>query len=186
MKVLVIGGSQGMGKEIVDYFSPNSKSVSRSNGYDIRREDDRKKIAKLSLDYNVVLNHAYCGDLSQTYMLNDLYRTWVDADHNGYIFHTGTYSTYRIGTNPNLYPGIKASGDILCQQISKQCENNKHRFRITNLRLGFLDTEKSRKKPHWPGNGLKGVDVAKLMSYFYNMPPDICVPEIVLETKHNV
>ena len=59
MKILVIGGSYGIGKEVVNYF--NGTSVSRTEGYDIKSILDREEISTLSLSFDSVLNHAYCG-----------------------------------------------------------------------------------------------------------------------------
>ena len=153
MRVLVIGGAQGLGRDVVEYFAPDSRNVSLSTGHDIRDENTRRTIANISLEYDAVLNHAYCGDMAQYMMLRELYNVWKTASHVGYIFHTGTYSTYTINWNPNSnYTDMKMASDELAKKISKQCENNKVPFRPTNLRPGMLDTKKSRQKPHWEGS----------------------------------
>jgi len=186
MKILVIGGAKGIGKDVVEYFAPNSRNVSLSTGHDIKYPKTRRTIANISLEYDAVLNHAYCGDMSQYYMLTELYHVWDTAKHDGYIFHTGTYSTYSMQWNVNSpYPDIKRSSDELARKISKRCENNKTNFRCTNIRPGMLDTPKSRTKPHWKGNGVKGEDFAKLIEYLYNMPEDLCVPQVVLAAKND-
>jgi len=184
MKVLVIGGGSGIGKYVVDYFSPDSFNASRTTGYDIRKKEDVERISELSLEYDVVLNHAYTGDMSQYRMLYRLYQVWEKANKRGYIFHTGTYSTYSMQWNVDSdYPDLKMACDELCRKISKRCENNKVPFRCTNIRPGMLDTEKSRKKPHWAGNGIRGEQFAQLIDYFYNLPDDLCIPQIVLEAR---
>ena len=53
--VLVIGGTRGIGKEIVDYF--NGDSVSRANGYNIDERTSRSGIADKSLEYDIVVNN---------------------------------------------------------------------------------------------------------------------------------
>ena len=184
MKILVIGGAKGIGKDVVEYFAPNSRNVSISTGHDIRDEKIRRTIANISLEYDAVLNHAYCGDMSQYYMLKEIYDVWKTAMHDGYIFHTGTYSTYSMQWNINSsYPDIKGASDELARKISKQCENNKVRFRCTNLRPGMLDTPKSREKDHWKGNGVMGVDFARTIEFLYDLP--LCVPHIVLAAKND-
>ena len=186
MKILVIGGAKGIGKDVVDYFAPNSMNVSKSTGHNIMILEHRVAIANLSLEYDAVLNHAYTGDMSQYHMLRLLYQTWYNEGKDGYIFHTGTYSTYSMQWNVNSqYPDIKISSDELARKISKRCENNKAKFRCTNIRPGMLDTEKSRLKPHWKGNGVRGKDFAKLIEYLYNLPEDLCVPQIVLAAKND-
>ena len=68
MKVLVIGGSKGIGKEIVDHF--NGDSLSRTvTPIDICKENDRKSILDISLNYDIVVLHAYAHDNSQTKLL---------------------------------------------------------------------------------------------------------------------
>jgi hypothetical protein len=186
MKILVIGGTHGMGKDVMEYFSPNSMNVSRTNGYDIRNGEKRKEIANLSVEYDAVLNHAYCGRMEQYSMLKEIYNCWSEIDHKGYIFHTGTYSTYSVNWNPKSnYTDMKLATDELAKKISKQCENNIHQFKCTNLRPGMLDTPRSRLKPHWEGNGIKGQDMAKIIEFLYNLPWEVCIPQIVIQAKHD-
>ena len=186
MKILVIGGGSGIGREVIDYFAPDSFNASRSNGFNITIPEDRIEIAEKSLSMDAVLNHAYTGDMSQYYMLKALYDVWSKANHKGYLFHTGTYSTYSMQWNINSpYPDIKGASDELARKISKRCENNKVPFRCTNIRPGMLDTEKSRQKPHWKGNGIRALEFCKLIEFLYNLPEDVCVPHIVLAGKND-
>ena len=186
MKILVIGGAKGVGNDIVKYFYPDSRSVSLSSGYDIRNELHRIQISGMSVEFDAVLNNAYCGDMAQYIMLKQIYNEWINEDHDGYIFHMGTYSTYSVNWNPNSsYTDMKLASDELAKKISKQCENNKHKFRCTNLRPGMLDTPKSREKPHWEGNGISGLVMAKTIEFLYNLPKDICIPQIVMQAKHD-
>lgn len=186
MKILVIGGGSGIGKMVVDYFTPNSRNVSRSTGFNIMNEKSREEIVEISLEYDAVLNHAFTGEMSQYIMLRDLYQGWKKAGHDGYIFHTGTYSTYSMQWNVNSsYPDVKISSDELARKISKQCENNKVKFRCTNIRPGMLDTEKSREKPHWKGHGVTGFDFSRVIEFLYNLPKDLCVPQIVMAAKND-
>ena len=67
MKVLVIGGSRGIGLDIVNHFSGDSISRNATDpGFNIRDDGDRMTITNLTLDYDIVVNHAYSGDFSQT------------------------------------------------------------------------------------------------------------------------
>lgn len=183
MKILVIGGSQGLGKAVVDYYSPSSFSVSRSNGYDIKKEDIRKDIAKMSLDYDAILNHAYCGDNSQTQMLHQLINEWDNNKKTGYIFNTGSVSTYYDKGDWNMYPLLKSVQDDLIKRAAKKCQWNGFKFRITNIRPGMLDTERSRQKDHWGGSGVTGTTFCNIIDYLYNLPNEVIIPEIILETR---
>ena len=111
--VLVIGGTRGIGKEIVDHFGGDSISRTGSDpGFDIRSEEDRKTIAHLSGTYDICVNHAYSGthgipgaselagpaDACQTFMLKELYDYWKETNWNGYLFNSSSDSTaiYRM------------------------------------------------------------------------------------------
>lgn len=183
MKIIVIGGSKGIGKAVVDYYSPNSFSVSRLNGYNIKNIEDRKQIALLSLEYDAVLNHAYCGDESQSLMLEELILEWDKNKKSGYIFNTGTVNTYYDKSDWNMYPVHKKVQDDLVKRAAKKCQWNGFRFRITNIRPGMLDTEKSREKPHWGGSGVTNETYCNIIDYLYNLPNEVIIPEIVLETR---
>ena len=183
MKVLVIGGSKGIGKEIVNYYSPNSFSVSRANGFNIDNVSDRNKIVMMSSDYDIIINHAYSGNTNQANMLFELVQHWVDNDIQGYIFNTGTISTYYQKHDWNTYPVNKEMCDNLVKRAAKKCQEGQFKFRITNIRTGMLDTEKSRKKSHWHGNGITGMDFINIINFLYNSDKNLIVPEIVIETR---
>jgi NAD(P)-dependent dehydrogenase (short-subunit alcohol dehydrogenase family) len=183
MKMLVIGGSRGIGKEVCDFFSPNSYSLSRTNGYDIGNNDSRNEICNISLDYDCVLNHAYCGDDSQTKMLHQLINFWNANAKVGYIFNTGSVSTYFTKTDWNMYPIHKMQQDEIVKRAAKKCQGNGFPFRITNIRPGMLDTDRSRQKPHWPGSGVTGNTFCNVINYLYYLPNYVIIPEIVLETR---
>lgn len=182
MKVLVIGGSKGIGKDIVDYF--NGKSVSRETGHNIQAPANRTKIKEMSLDFDIVVNHAFCGDNSQNFMLKELIDHWkFENKQDGYIFHTGTISTYYIKHDWNMYSVYKGQGDEIAKRAAKKCQHGAYPFRVTNIRPGMLDTEKSRNKPHWPGSGVKNTTYIDIIKYLYNLPKEVIIPELVLETR---
>lgn len=181
MKILVIGGSQGIGKAVVEYF--NGTNVSKSLGYNINKDDDRKRILEMSLEHNAVLNHAYSGNNSQSTMLIELIEYWKENNKDGYIFNTGTVNTYFSNNRWDLYPIYKMQQDEICKRAAKKFQENAYPFRITNIRPGMLDTEKSRQKPHWPGSGVTGDTYCNIIQYLYNLPKEVIIPEIVLETK---
>ncbi len=187
MNILVTGGNEGIGKEIVTYFSVkyklNSKGISRSNGYDISKEDDRNKIINESLDYDIFVNLAHDGMQSQTQLLLDTFNRWTEVEKTGYIFNIGSYATYSKSKNFQRYAIIKYMLDEASHQCSKKIESSKEcLFRVTMLRPGMLDTIKSREKDHWSGNGVRGIDIANLMEYLYLSPDDLQLSDIVMES----
>lgn len=184
-KFLVIGGSRGIGLDIVRRFKGDS--ISRSNGYNIRKPESRRKIVQMSLNYDVVVNHAYCGDFSQTEMLKELCFFWRDNRKKGYIINTGSTSSYRFNDRKDenwwWMAGIKKGLDEFIKYMSQAVEWDKNlRFRITNIRPGMLDTERSRQKSHFK-SGVRGEDYCRLIEYLLSTPEDLIIPEVILEAR---
>jgi len=183
-QMLVIGGSKGIGKSIVDYF--NATNYSRLNGFDITDSAVREKIAQNSLAYDIIVNHAYTVENHQLDMLSAVVNTWIDNSKSGIIINTGTISTYRDifkdSETWRRYVANKAALDSYCKGVAKRCQENKFKFKITNIKPGMLDTEKSRSKPHFT-TGITGNDYCQLIEFILSTPDNICLPEIVIESK---
>lgn len=182
--ILVIGGSKGTGKSIVDYFS--ASSVSRSTGHDITDADSRTKVAVLSLDYDVVVNHAYTVENNQLDMLESIVAAWIENNKSGIIINTGSIVTYRDIFKDKAewrrYVANKTALDAYCKAVAKRCQENKFKFKITNIKPGMLDTEKSRSKPHFT-TGITGSQYCELVEFIVSLPDNICLPEVVIESK---
>ncbi|MGZ3726633.1 MAG: hypothetical protein ACXWQQ_12570 [Pseudobdellovibrio sp.] len=181
--LLITGGNTGVGLEIFQHFKPHSKSLSFSSGHDIRDPEIRKQIAEMSLQYDIFFNHAYCLDRSQALLLDEVYQLWRKNNKAGHIFTTGTYGTYAAGGIDPQYITLKSELDELHKEFIQQIKYEKLKFNMTLLRLGMLDTERSRKKPHWPGYGLQGKDIVKLIEFIYGLPKNLLVDDIVFESK---
>ena len=186
MKCLVIGGTRGIGLDIVNYF--NGDSVSRHGtdpGLNIRKDEDRGTIVNLSLNYDLVVNHAYSGDMSQTLMLNEMFQTWTLNSHPGYLINSGSAASklYRMkaGKDP-MYSVLKTTQNTLSHYISRSIQEGRIPMRYTNIIYGMLDTEKSRSKSHYK-NGVRGEDVCKVIELLYNLPGDCLIPEFVMEAR---
>ena len=182
---LVIGGSRGIGLDIVRHFK--GESLSRSNGYDITSYKSRKEMAQKSLDYDVVVNHAYCGDFSQILMLKDLCSLWIEKKKRGYILNTGSICSYRFNGGKDekwwFMSAVKKGQDEYINYLSHAaCWKKDINFRITNIRPGMLDTPKGREKPHFK-SGIKGKDYCQLIEYLLKTPEELIISEIVLEAK---
>jgi hypothetical protein len=79
MKYAITGHSRNIGKFIYDRFSPNAIGFSRSNGYDIFKREDRKRIIKESADCNVFINNAPAG-FGQSELCLELWEEWKNQD----------------------------------------------------------------------------------------------------------
>ena len=198
-KVLVIGGTRGIGKEIVDYFDGDSISrhggqfpgLHTDPGFDIRINEDRKKIAYVSDEYDICVNHAYSGSdeepigASQTFMLKEIYDRWKETNWNGYLFNSSSDATklYRMKPGKDMiYSAMKETGNVISHYISRDVQEGNVRMRYTNLVWGMLDTEKSRSKSHY-NNGVRGEDICKVIETLYYLPEDCLIPEFVMEAR---
>ena len=182
MKILVTAGTDGIGKQIVDYFAPLSMGISRRNGYDIKNPEDRLRIAQLSLEYDVFFNHAYSRDESQNLLLQVVADRWLQENKKGYIISTGTYGTYFSYDLNSEYLSIKKKLDQISQSYSQKIEAGGIPFRMTLLRPGTLDTSRSRQKAHWRGNGIRGETICELIKFLYALPKDVQISNLVMES----
>ena len=182
MKVLVTGGTDGIGKQIVDYFAPHSRGISRRNGFDISSPQDREKIARLSLEYDVFVNHAYSRDPGQVLLLQQVAECWISLKKTGHIFNTGTFGTFcSRGIDAN-YLSQKRLLDETSHQYSQRIEAGEVPFRMTLMRPGMLDTQRSRQKPHWRGNGIRGQTICEILKFVYSLPQDVQIADLVVES----
>jgi hypothetical protein len=78
MKYAITGHSKNIGKYIFDTLSPNAMGFSRSNGYDVTKKEDRKKIIKKSADCDIFINNAPAG-FSQSELCLELWHEWRDT-----------------------------------------------------------------------------------------------------------
>ena len=179
--VYITGGSEGVGKDIFDHYSPQAKSFSRRTGYDIGKDEDRRRIVEESLECDIFVNFAHNGHYTgQPQLLYDIFALWEEKEKSGYIVNMGTYSTFSSSPKFRRYAVVKKALDIANQQCCKKIENGLVPFRMTNLRPGMLDTEKSRQKDHWEGVGVTGESICKTIDWLVSTPKDLLIPEMVL------
>lgn len=185
MKILVTGGNRGLGKHLVEVF--NGISVSRSeNGMDITKNID--EITQMSLDYDVIINNAFDGppqeswaNFGQTNLYMAIYDVWSKANKGGHIFNIGSvgeksivvpeprFETYRIS---------KAALSHASKQGTQAFKHNKAPFKTTLITIDRLDTELSRSRPNWTGNGVNLEDISDFIKYATSTGNNTCIEEI--------
>lgn len=185
MKVLVTGGNRGLGKHLVDVF--NGSSISRADLYDITK--DYQAIADLSLNYDVIINNAFDGppqeewaNFGQVQVLEAVYDAWSKNNKTGYIFNIGSVGEKHIVAREPSFETYRVAKAALAH-ASKQCtasfKINIVPFKTTLITLDRLDTELSRSRPTWTGNGIDLSDVSDFINYAINyVNPNTCVEEI--------
>lgn len=185
MKMLVTGGNRGLGKHLVEVFGGDS--VSRS----IERLDinhHTQQIADRSLDYDVFVNNAFDGppqeswaNFGQAQIYFAVYDAWKAANKSGWIINIGSSGEkHVVAPEPRFetYRVSKAALSHASKQGTQAFKQNLVPFKTTLITLDRLDTELSRSRPTWTGNGINLVDISNFIHYGTNINPNTCIEEI--------
>ena len=184
MKVLVTGGNRGLGKQLVEAFSGDS--LSRETGYDITKHV--KEIADKSVMYDVFVNNAFDGppqeswaNFGQVNVLEAVYDKWKQVGKSGYIFNIGSVGEKHVVAREPGFETYRVAKAALAH-ASKQCtasfKANQVPFKTTLITLDRLDTELSRSRTTWTGNGVLLGDVAAFIEYATGLTANTCIEEI--------
>jgi len=185
MKVLVTGGNRGLGKHLVEVF--DGTSVSRTNRIDITKDYDT--IANMSLDYDIFVNNAFDGppqeawaNFGQVHVLEAVYDLWNKNNKSGYIFNIGSVGEKHVVAREPGFETYRVAKAALAH-ASKQCtasfKASKVPFRTTLITLDRLDTELSRSRTNWTGNGLNLSDISDFVRYAAErVNSNTCIEEI--------
>ena len=184
MKVLVTGGNRGLGEHLVKVF--NSTSISRVDNLDITK--DYKSIAAMSLDYDIFINNAFDGppqeawaNFGQVHVLEAVYDLWSKNNKSGHIYNIGSVGEKHVVAREPSFETYRVAKAALAH-ASKQCtasfKANKVLFKTTLITLDRLDTELSRSRPTWTGNGIILNDISNFIKYTQTLNHNTCIEEI--------
>jgi hypothetical protein len=184
MTMLVTGGNRGLGQFLCTALGADS--VSRSSGFDITKDIDQ--IAKHSLSYDVFVNNAFDGppqeswaNFGQVQVLEAVYDAWKQAGKMGYIFNIGSVGEKNIVAREPGFETYRVAKAALAH-ASKQCtasfKSNLVPFKTTLITLDRLDTELSRSRANWTGNGVNLNDIANFIKYANTLNANTCIEEI--------
>lgn len=181
---LITGGNRGLGLHLIEKF--NGRSISRADGFDITQDLDN--IAKMSLDYDVFVNNAFDGppqeswaNFAQSQIYFAVYEAWKVAGKSGYIFNIGsTGSKGIVAPEPRFetYRVSKAALEHASKQGTQAFKQNIVPFKTTLITLDRLDTELSRSRPNWTGNGVDLQQISDFINYSTGTQPNTCIEEI--------
>lgn len=184
MKVLVTGGNRGLGNQLTKDL--NGWGISRNNGYDITKDID--KIVQLSLEYDVFINNAFDGppqeswaNFAQTNLYMALYDAWKVANKTGHIFNIGSVGEKNIVAPEPRFETYRVSKSALShasRQGTQAFKQHQVSFKTTLITLDRLDTELSRSRPTWTGNGIALADVTKFIKFAISCNDNTCIEEI--------
>lgn len=183
MKVLVTGGNKGLGLHLVETFA--GVSTSRADGFDITKNVE--DIANMSLDYDVFINNAFDGppqeswaNFGQSQMYFAVYDAWKASNKVGHIFNIGSVGEKTI-TAPEprfeTYRVSKAALSHASRQGTQAFKQNLVPFKTTLITLDRLDTELSRSRPTWTGNGIELLDISNFIKYAISVQKNTVVEE---------
>ena len=181
---MITGGNRGLGLELCKHY--NADSFSRATGYDITK--DREKLAELSLGYDVFVNNAFDGpfqetwaDFGQVKLLFEVASLWQKNNKNGYIINIGSSGSEAIVPPEPSWETYRVNKVALkhhSQQWTQSFKANQVPFRTSLITVDRLDTELSRSRATWTGNGVDLTDVRSMIDLCLNMNPNTCVGEV--------
>jgi NAD(P)-dependent dehydrogenase (short-subunit alcohol dehydrogenase family) len=182
---MVTGGNRGLGEVFVKHF--NGDSYSRNNGYDITK--DVAKIAKTSLNYDVFINNAFDGpfqeewaNFGQVKLLYAVAELWAKENKTGYIVNIGSSGSENVVAPIPSFETYRVSKVALkehSRQWTRAFKENKVPFKTSLLTLDRLDTELTRSRASWTGNGLNTADICSYIELIINAQSSTCIEEII-------
>ena len=191
MKILVTGGNRGLGETIVKDLGADS--ISRKTGFDITKDVD--KIVTKSLEYDVFVNNAFDGppqedhaNFGQTLLLLKMFDAWRQKNKTGFIFNIGSIASDDVvAPDPmwETYRVAKKSLESASLQCSRAFRKNYVRFRTTLIKPDRLDTELSRSRENWTGNGVNCVDIVNFITYCLSVNNNTQIDQITLGLNYD-
>jgi NAD(P)-dependent dehydrogenase (short-subunit alcohol dehydrogenase family) len=191
MKMLVTGGNRGLGKHLVDMFGADS--ASRANGFDINL--NTQELAVLSLEYDVFVNNAFDGppqeswaNFGQVQLYFAVYDAWKTAGKSGYIFNIGSIGEQHIvAPEPRFetYRVAKAALSHASKQGTQSFKQNLAKFKTTLITSDRLDTELSRSRSNWTGNGVNLTDISNFIKYAISVSNNTVIEEVTFYVDLN-
>jgi NAD(P)-dependent dehydrogenase (short-subunit alcohol dehydrogenase family) len=183
MKMLVTGGNRGLGLHLTETFGADS--VSRTSGTDITK--DYQAIAQKSLEYDIFVNNAFDGppqepwaNFAQVQVYMAVYDAWKAASKIGYIFNIGSVGSKSIvSPEPRFetYRVSKAALEHASKQGTQAFKQNAVPFKTTLITLDRLDTDLSRSRLNWTGNGVALQDITDFIKYAVAVNPNTVIEE---------
>jgi hypothetical protein len=186
MKMLITGGDRGLGLHLKEFF--NASAISRAHGFDITK--NVKDIVDVSMDCDIFVNNAFDGppqeewaNFAQSQLYFALYDAWKTAGKTGYIFNIGSVGEKNIVAPEPRFETYRVSKAALAhasKQGAQAFKNNLVKFKTTLITLDRLDTELSRSRPTWTGNGISCQDVSSFMNWAMAASANTVIEEITL------
>ena len=121
------------------------------------------------------INNAFDGppqeswaNFAQAQIYFAVYDAWKAAGKTGHIFNIGSSGSKNIvAPEPRFetYRVSKAALEHASRQGTQAFKQNLVPFKTTLITLDRLDTELSRSRPNWTGNGINLTDISNFIQY---------------------
>ena len=177
MKILVAGNKNfGLAAELFKLY-PDSFFASRTTGFDLTKNDDQKKLADLTLDYDIFINCSALHKFNQTVLLDIVYKKCVENKHHPYIICIGS-TTDRIKKGGAwLYNAEKKALRDYCNTLSINGVWGSAP-KVTLISFGSLSNVQSKH----PDRKCMDIDrAANYIKWLIEQPKDICINEISID-----
>ena len=187
----VTGNNRGLGLALSNHF--NADGSSRTTGKDITKHIDA--IVEDSVHFDVFINNAFDGppdtewaNYGQVNLLQAVYKRWKSLNKKGWIINIGSvgersivapepeFETYRVAKSALRHASLQ------CSQAFKE---NIVPFRTTLITPDRLDTELTRSRDSWSGNGIDCTDIAKFIEYIVDLNNNTVVDEMSIYVNLN-
>lgn len=141
-KIAITGHTAGLGESLFKHFLHQGYSIegfSRSNGYDLSTSEGLQQLVKKVGSCDIFINNAYSG-WAQIDLLYQMFEQWKPQPKH--IINISSNSGDGIKNFMHPYAVQKTALDKASEQLNAILEA---KCRVTNLRPGWLDTERVSK-----------------------------------------
>lgn len=135
MKIAITGATKGIGKAIADLY-PDFLGFSRSNGYDISKSEDRKRILSESEHCDVFINNAFDQGF-QINMFDEIFKKWRGFKNKTIVNLNSRAKYMTYGSNDYWNTKIKLGKEVNKHLFDREC-------RIININPGFVMTDAAK------------------------------------------
>lgn len=181
MKILLTGNPKKDIAEKICKLYPTAHTISRSDDatytLDLSKTENLKKVAGISLNYDVFINSSLLMDFAQTKLLQYVWTEWKDNDKSGHIISFGSAVDYYFRPDNRLYPIEKRALRDLNRSLSKHVNWFDSKIKTTYFSFGGVDTDKTMHQwSHF--HHLKQDDIAAYVKWIIESPINCNIDEL--------
>lgn len=152
---------------------------SRSNGFDLCSDHDRRRFVEASHGYDVFINCAALWRFHQSLLLEAVWDSWKNVGKTGHIISIGSTADTGVRGGKWLYPIEKKALKDLNRNLTYSAIGGSG-IKVTLLSYGYLSTPNVEVKH--PDKKKMTVDQAvDVIEWVLNAPPSLNINEVSLD-----